>query len=68
MTPAEKHPCRWSRTLYVVGPLLLGALCWLGHTVIAGELERRELKTKLEQMVADVAEIKLMIKKYTEKP
>ena len=62
------HPCRWSRTLYVVGPLILLGFVWLATTVIAGELERRELKTKLEQMVADVAEIKLMIKKYTEKP
>lgn len=34
------------------------ALAWLFNTVWAGELERREMKTKLEAMGEDIAAIR----------
>jgi len=67
MTP-ERHPCRWSRTLYIVGPLILLAFCWLGHECYASAVERAELRTKLEGMTEDVSAIRKLLENFSKKP
>ena len=62
------HPCRWSRTLYVVGPLILLGFLWLAHTIYASDMERAVMKTQLENMSSDISEIKELIKKAINKP
>jgi len=59
--PPHEHKCKQvgKATLLFLGIGI--ALAWLFNTVYAGELERREMRTNLENMCRDVSAIRSAI-------
>ena len=63
MSPVHEHKCKQAGKASL---LFLGigiALAWMFNTVWAGELERREMRTKLEAMVEDISAIRAVLEK-----
>lgn len=65
MSPTHEHRCKQVGKAALLFTGIGIALCWLFNTVYAGELERRELKTKLEGMADDVAAIRTALERAT---
>lgn len=68
MVPAHDHKCK---QLGKAALLFMGvgiALAWLFQTVYAGELERREMKTKLERMGDDISAIRATLEDALKRP
>lgn len=55
------HRCKQTRVLALCGAGLVIALGWLFNTVYGAELERREMRTKLERMSEDISAIRAVI-------